>query len=72
MSGVGTIEHEARERQTQVSMARAIVAHSTGLKESVILDIESQLVRRVGLEPAQVENAIIEKAKEAEPPKRKG
>ena len=70
MAGNSTEEYEKREHQTQVNMARGIVAHSTGLKEDAILEIEDKLARE-GLEPSQIEKSLIEKAKETELPKPK-
>lgn len=61
------LEHKKREHQTQVNMARGIVAHSSGLPEATLHEIESKL-RREGLDPGQIEKALIDKANETKFP----
>ncbi len=63
-------DHKKREFQTQVAMAKGIVAKATGLGKEVY-NIEGDLIRQ-GLDPEQIDKAFIDKAKATEVIKGKG
>jgi len=63
-------DHEKREFETQVNMARGIISHSLNLKETELIDM-SNILEKQGMDPNHIGKFFIEMANRIAPPSNK-